>query len=146
MPSDEPEVPKRKFAFKPREIEIVNPPVGAPGSEGSINVHDLFRKAAAGSTAKPSKSAETEVHQILRENLARENAAGLNDLPDRPPRRSRRKRDYWISMAAVNAIFLPVALGSMGTGNVIVFVYSVAGFAMSNAALAWIFWMILDDY
>ena len=146
MPPEQPDPAGRESGLGPRKFEVVNPPATSSDAGGPIDVHDLFRQATAGGASKKAAPAENDVHRILRENLARENAAGLNELSDKPRRRSRRKRDYWVSMAAANLILIPLLVGAITARNPIVAVFSFAGIVILNVGLAWIFWSILDDY
>ena len=146
MNPEEADPPRRTYGFKPTRYEVVNNQGNTPGSAGPIDIHELHRQATPPVMSPRPVPSENEVHAILRENLAKANAAGLNDLNEKPHRISRRKRDYWISMAAVNLVFIPLIFAGFSSRNAIVFVSAIAGFAMLNAALAWVFWAILDDY
>src|SRR5688500_9204977 len=100
--SDEPDPPRKFYQLKPKEFEQVNPPVtGAPADSAPTGVQGHLQAAntrpgSAPAPAKPS-GALNDVQAILRDNLARANAAGLNDLAPKPKRRSRRNRDYWLT-------------------------------------------------
>jgi hypothetical protein len=86
-----------------------------------------------------------DVHEILRDNLARAQAAGLNDLTPTPTRRSRRRRDYWFLLITANLFFGLIAVRS-GPGAPIVFVSALAGMAIVSSALTWVMWFVMDDY
>jgi hypothetical protein len=49
-------------------------------------------------------------------------------------------------VVAVNVVFVPLIIAGALGRNPMLFVSAIAGFAMMNAALAWVFWAILDDY
>jgi predicted phage tail protein len=85
-----------------------------------------------------------DVHQVLRDNLARENAAGMNAVKPVPPRRSRRKRDYWLVLIFGNlAIAATVHLAG---GNVVTVVYGFSGIILLSSGLTWVMWFVMDDY
>lgn len=162
MPQDDADPPRKFYGFKAPEFDRLNPPPVAPppastdvspdpgipaASAAPIDVKEIFRQASARDPeplTREHRVEQTEVHGILRENLERANAAGLNrvDVSKRP---SRRKRDYWTLLILGNAIFITVALLS-GPGNPIMFVYAIAGIGAFSAGLTWIMWHIMDDY
>ena len=93
---DDPEPPRKTYGFKAREFERVNSPGGPP-----IDVRQLVRDAVGpdpGTTSprQPAKP-ENEVHTMLQENLARANAAGLNEVV---PVRRRSRRDAYLRQSA----------------------------------------------
>jgi len=147
--------PRKHYKFKAAEFENVNgvrrdtPPNEAqppsdpgivPTEKVRIDVRDLARAAASPAAIAGSRPAPqpNEVHAILRENLDRANAAGLNDVDLTPKPPSRRKRDYWISCAIGNSL-LAVAL-------VISPIFAGAGLIIFNVGLTWIMWFVMDDY
>ena len=94
-------------------------------------------------TATPTP-APTDVYQVLGDNLARENAAGLNAVQPVPPRRSRRKRDFWLMLVLGN---LTIAATVFFTrGNTIAVLLGLAGVIVLTVALTWVMWFVLDDY
>ncbi len=154
---DEPDPPRKIYGFKPREFERANPtPAGSPAAdvpppapdpgitaagEGKIDVNDLIRSGAGagrqlGSNAVANRA--NDVHAMLRENLARANAAGLNALAPQPKRKSKRKRDYFLLLAAGNML--------LTLGFVLQPIFAGAGFVLFNIGLAWIMWFVMDDY
>lgn len=161
--SDDSDPPRKYYDFKPREFERENP---SPRSEPSppevrcppaspadpsrpIDVHELHRQAAVPGPVLSRKrpgGGPNDVQTILRENLARENAAGLNKLPYRPPRKSRRRRDYWMLMIATWVVFGYLAVTALASSNAILFVYSVAAIGLISAATTWVMWFVMDDY
>lgn len=151
---DEPDPPRKVYGFKPREFDRANttpsaapadtpPPAPDPGiasATGPISVHDLIRAGAGngrqlGSNAVVNRP--NEIHDILRDNLKKDIAAGHYDLGvlDDSKRR-RRIRNYWIAMAAVN---LPLGAFAfwIGHGAAIPFVCAIAGMAMFSSKLTW---------
>lgn len=151
---DEPDAPRKFYKFKAAEFERVNdvkrdepfyetqpePDPGiVPTDKARIDVRDLARAAQvtpAGPTPPPPRT--NEVHTLLRNNVARANATGLNDLAEKPRRPSRRKRDYAIAMILGNAVLL--------VGTAIMPIFGVAGLIIYNLGLTWIMWFIMDDY
>ena len=159
---DEPDPPRKFYDFKPREFEAANEPPRNPAPTGKsqpapdpgvIRVHDdridvreLARIAtgdrpALGTNAVVNRP--NEVHAILRDNLARANAAGLNEVSLRQ-RRSRRLRDYLIVVTVFNVPLGAFAWFSRGDPFVLVFL--LAGFVFFNIRFAWNVWAIMDDY
>ena len=151
---DEPDPPRKHYQLKPREFQRVNDHPGhtAPDSDPAvrperIDVRDHLDTANA--TTPPVRAtravnAETEVHALLRDNLDRANAAGLNDLTPQLRRRSRRKRDYWLLLFTVNAFFAFAAFGPYA--NPMTQFYGFAGFIMFTLGLTWVMWFVMDDY
>jgi hypothetical protein len=152
--SDEPDPPRKVYGFKPREFERANParpeaPSGdapapdpgiAPAGDEKINVHDLIRAGAGGGSQlghNQVANRANDVHEILKDNLQRDVAAGRYDLGvlDDSKRR-RRIRNYCIGMAVVN-IPLGVFAYKIGHGAAIPFVCAIAGMAMGTSYLTW---------
>ncbi len=158
MPEDS-DPPRKFYDLKPREFEVVNalprqpgerPPASAVAGARpeAIDVNDLIRSAnsaGAGLAPKAVPAAGNDVHAILRDNLARANAAGLNELAPKPRRASRRKRHYWALMLIVNAGLLTLTLAS-GPKYPFTFVYGIAGLVIFNLGLWWVMWQIMEDY
>ena len=158
---DAPSDPPRKFYdFKDREFERANPP-RPPASDSTapqertvdpekpVDVRELHRIAATpGPVLNPRGKIkrENEVHGILRDNLARENAAGLNHLSPKPPKKSRRRRDYFLLMALNLLVFGSLAVMALRVRNMILFIYSIAALGMITAAGTWVIWFVMDDY
>lgn len=152
--SDVPDPPRKFYSLKPREFEAVNSPPArsaeAPSPDvpsaplAPLNAQQLAQLATPkGKLLSPSAApaAENEVHAILRENLAKANAAGLNDLAPKPRRKSRRKRDYWLTLVAGNLFFV---LMTLWRPHVIIF--AGAGVIMLTLGLTWVMWFVMDDY
>lgn len=152
---DAPDPPRKFYKFKPVDFENLNgvrsdsslhdsQPLPDPGIIASekvrIDVRDLARAAkipiASSAPAAPNRT--NAVHAVLQANLAKANAAGLNDVDLTPKRPSRRKRDYWLALALGNAL-LAVAI-------VIQPIYGAAGVILYNLGLTWIMWFVMEDY
>lgn len=163
---DEVDPPRKFYGLKPKEFERVNPnrpgdaaPVFHPATPAAgtptpspdqpIDIHALHQQAAVPGPIlnAGSKTPDlNDVHAVLRENLARENAAGLNKLSDLPPRKSRRARDYWLLMIVCNLTLGLLAANGLRTGNAVLFVYCMAGIGLLSAALTWVMWFVMDNY
>lgn len=158
--SDEPDPPRKFYGFKPREFERVNAPApqaqpsaspaktaGAPSPAGPLTVQDLLHHANSpqhGPGAGPPAPSKNDVQVILRDNLARANAAGMHHVNPLPPRPSRRRRDYVTLLVFGNTIF---GIGMLvGHDNPMVFVYSLSGAALFNVGVTWIIWVLMDRY
>ena len=118
LPSDDP--PPVKHTLTTAKFEAVNAPTAIP------------------------TPAPTDVYQVLQDNLARENAVGLNVVKPVPPRRSRRKRDFWLVLIGGNlAIMASVGFTSI---NVMTVICGFAGVILLSSGLTWIMWFVMDDY
>jgi hypothetical protein len=169
--SDPSDPPRKFYDLKPREFERVNAPRPPPPEEtaaspapadvprvdrGPIDVKELFRQAQMGGPVLSSEAKRkvdpNDVHAILQDNLARANAAGLNDVSLRPKRPSKRKRDYWIMMTAVSVVFGPIAVATGvqvaagNRGSAMIFGCSLAALILIQITLWWVMWHIVDDY
>ena len=156
MPDDA-EPPRKFYGFKPRDFERANaprpeaPPAAAPAPDpgvvpaapGKIDVRQLIRTGTGdgpqlGNNAVVNRA--NEVHDILRANLARDQAAGHYDLGvlDDSKRR-RRIRNYWLAVAAINGPLGAFALwiGHANQGTVIPWVSSIAAMALITSVLTW---------
>ncbi len=159
---DDSDPPRKFYAFKPTEFERANEaprdsipavdsqpapdPGVTPAHRGRIDVRELARIALGGRPALGHNAVANrpnEVHGILRDNLARDNAAGLYNVSLRQ-RRSRRLRDYLIVVAVLNAPIGVVAW--LSRGEQIVLVLLLSGFVFFNLRFAWHVWAIMDDY
>ncbi len=162
--ADEPDPPRKFYNLKPREFERVNDVMPLPVDRairdtsntapplptGAIDVHTLAKQAQApGDRPMLKKDRDAtgpanEIHGMLRENLARANATGANDLGPAPKRKNRRTRDYFLVLIPVNALFAFFAFGPMS--NPVTFVYGVAGIAFFTVALTWVMFGIMNKY
>jgi hypothetical protein len=119
LPSDD-DPPPIKHTLTTARFEAINAPSTAPAP------------------------APTDVYQVLRDNLARENAAEMNAVKPVPKRRSRRKRDFWLMLVLGN---LTIAATVYFTrGNTIAVLIGLAGVLCLSVALTWVMWFVLDDY
>lgn len=116
------------------------PESAAPPVPGRIEVRDLNRIATAGQPAltKNRPREETEIHATLRDNHARADAAGLNEVTPRERRPSRRKRDYLAALLLGNAALI--------VGTMLNPVFGAAGLIIYNVGVTWIMWFVMDDY
>ena len=153
---DDPDPPRKFYGFKPTKFEQVNsprppapdetpaaspPPAPDAVRDTPIDIRELVRQGAqSGPVLKGNAPAnrDNEVHAILRDNLARANAAGLNEVAPPAPRKSRRKRDYLLSLLIGNVLLI--------VGTTINPVFGVAGLILFNVGITWIMWVVMDDY
>ena len=119
LPSDD-DPPPVKHTLTTAKFEAVNAPIAAP------------------------TPAPTDVYQVLQDNLAHENAAGMNVVKPVPPRRSRRKRDFWLVMIGGNLAIM-ASVGATNI-NVMTVIYGFAGVILLSSGLTWIMWFVMDDY
>jgi hypothetical protein len=153
MPADA-DPPRKFYGFKPREFERANPPrpagsapdspapapAATPPPEQKIDVRELIRTGAGAGPQLGSNQAvnrANEVHDLLRANLARDQAAGHYDLGvlDDSKRR-RRIRNYWIAVVAINAPLGAFAWW-IGHANALPFVCAIAAMALLTSRLTW---------
>jgi hypothetical protein len=157
---DESDPPRKFYDLKPKEFERVNETPAAaapdlradpgilPAKRERIDARDLARQGTGkgqlldGTNAAANRP--NQIHVVLQENLAKANAAGLNDLAPMVKRPSRRKRDFWLVLVPVNAFFAFAAFGPFA--NPVSFVYGVGGMAFFSAALTWVMFGVMDDY
>ncbi|HUR56170.1 MAG TPA: hypothetical protein VM029_00565, partial [Opitutaceae bacterium] len=190
--ADDADPPRKFYELKPREFDRVNPPVAAermvqpvalPGSAPDpsvpIDVRDLIRQGAGqgkilrtsaqAASASSAANAENDVHAILQENLARANAAGLNEVapPTRPYRR--RKRDYLLLLFLGNAFIAGLYSLEMLFGfqvqcmaaqmpnefwnlvryalaNPATYAMGLVGMVFFTLCLTWLMYGVLDNY
>ncbi|MBW8782605.1 MAG: DUF4339 domain-containing protein [Verrucomicrobia bacterium] len=93
-------------------------------------------------TTTPTQA--TSVHEMLRSNLARQEAAAGELLKPLPPRSNRRKQDFWILFGALN-----LAVGLLAFRlpmNPMVFVSIIALFTLGNISLVWVMFFVMDRY
>lgn len=159
--ADDPDPPRKFYQLKPKEFERVNesprspdsvPTAADPGiapaaSQQRIDVRDLARQAARGAPLlghNAPQNRANEVHAILQDNLQHANAAGLNELAPKPKRRSKRLRDYWVTLIALNGFFLFWIFGPLANG--ITIVYGSAGIILFSIGFTWVMFFVVDDY
>lgn len=147
---DEPDPPPKKYGFKARSFEAVNPPAGTPAPGEKIDVRDLFHAATVARTkgatpspkppATPPTPADNNIHALLRDNVAHEVP---KDLPP-PVRLTRRRYDYILCLLGGNAaIAATVFITGLNPATVL---FGAAGALMFIIVLTWIMWFVMDDY
>lgn len=144
---DEPDPPRKFYQLKPKEFEAVNPPSNLPPVDSTPTTVRGHLRAANDGPLPPRSlpvPTENEVHALLRENHARANAAGVNDIAPHAPRRSRRKRDYWLLLLPMNAFFGFMAFGPYR--NPMTLAYGIGGMIVFTLGLTWVMWFVMDDY
>ena len=142
---DEPEPPRKIYQFKDKEFERVNKSLGVSSADSAdpndvpIDIQDLYRSANASPVVKSdSVPVENEIHDILRENLAWDKAAGLHDIEFKPRRKSKRTKDYLMLVIGGNLL--------LTGGFFIMPVFAGAGFVLYNVCLIWVMWVVMGDY
>src|SRR5262249_35697089 len=134
--SDDQDPPRKFYQLKPREFEVVNTPASTPPDGNlptNVRAHFLAAKGEMPKRPAPLPVQRNDVHAILSENLARDNAAGLNELAPKPKRPSRRNRDFWLLAIPLNGFFAFAAFGPYR--NPVTFVYGIAGMAITTVSL-----------
>jgi len=151
--ADELDPPRKYYQLKPREFESVNDPLsstdapGRPPETKKIEVRDLCAQACTpGPVLNTAQkvSEKNQIHVILHENLARANAAGLNNVTPKPKRRSRRTRDFFLVLVPLDAFFGYAAFGPHS--NVGLMAYGVGGMIIATLGLTWVMFFVMDDY
>jgi hypothetical protein len=141
----DPENPRREFRFKPPEFEPDNRPAELHGSNAPIDVSQHYRLASRPAPAPGTAvKAENEVHAILRANVARAEAKGLNQVVPGRRRPSRRKRDYWTMLAGGNLLVGGVMLAAHN--SIPMLVLGLSGAVLFSVGLTWMMWFVMDDY
>ncbi len=163
---DESDPPRKFYDFKHREFERANksahppepPPIPLPlpasappihPPEVPIDIQQLYQQASVPGPVLSTgqRSADpNDVHAILRDNLERANALGMNQVAPPAPRKSKRARDYWRLVIGINIILGFLAVRALTTGNIILLVYSIGGMGLITAGLTWIMWVVMDRY
>lgn len=141
--------PPKKYTFKARAFESVNPPAGAITGEAKIDVQDLFNAAAAPHRFPEAKVSPppvapvptaNDVKAMLRNNLAHE---ASKVLPP-PVKLTRRRNDYILCLLGGNALI--VGLVFLIGFNLATVLFGAAGVLMYSLMLTWIMWFIMEPY
>lgn len=82
-----------------------------------------------------------DVADTLKQNFARQKR---EEHPlDLSKPHSRRKRDYWIVLCAVNVLLI----GSMVVfPGVVTSLFAISGMILFTTGFSWVMWFVLDDY
>lgn len=141
-----PEPPRKLYGLKAKEFEAVNAPTGQAGPSAA---HDVFA--------------------IRREVEAAEQAAGLHELEDKGPKRSRRKRDFRLIVGGlfvvIYAFLGAAAWGAVATQTLAaqmpdqfwptlravlfgspILAWGFAGWCVLSFATWWLMFHVMDDY
>jgi len=146
---DESDPPRKHFRLKPRDFDVVNAPGShAPVDSGPTDVQGHLQAANTRPPARPPGPTPVapinDVQALLRDDAARVQATGINELAPLPRRRSRRTRDYWLLVLSLNAFFGLVAFGPYR--NPMTLTYGIAGMIIVTLGLTWVMWFVMDDY
>ena len=114
-----PAAPAPPPGFKEAEIERVNPPA-RPDDEGAVSVP-----------------------QMLRENRVAEVESGLADVKPKKKRRSRRNRDFILIVGTIDAALVAYIRVMQ---NPFSFIYGIAGITLVTSTVAWMMFVVNDDY
>ena len=121
--------PRKTYALKPKDFERVNAP-----------------RPEAGDPSEPAPLAN-DVFALQRDLRAREIASGLDELaPPARPVSTKRRRDYWLIMAGVNGVFVPLAIYGFRSGNAVLAIYALAGAILLSLGLTWVMWGVMSRY
>lgn len=146
---NEADPPPKKYTFKARTFESVNPPAGTTPEDGKIDVKDLFNAAAAPHTfAKspvppPNRApvpTANDVAAMLRDNVA-------HDVPKvlpPPVKLTRRRNDYFLCLVGGNALIVGLVF-LIGINLATVF-FGAAGILMYSITLTWVMWFVMERY
>ena len=159
---DDPTPPRKHYKFKTAEFARINevptdlslteaqpkPDPGiVPTAKVRIDVRDLVRASLVTPAAPPTPASTTrpnEVHAMLRNNLTRADAAGLNDISPAAQPRGRRKRDYILTLVVGNLVF--AVLAGLSGFNLVGTLFALGGMVLFSCAATWIMWFVVDDY
>lgn len=131
MDPDDP--PRKHYAMKAREFERVNAP--RPDTP-------LAPPAAAGSRAKATDP--NDVYALLQQNRAIEQQTGHDEIELRPPRKSKRKRDFWVILVGGNLFIIGSVL--LTNINVVTVMFGLGGMVILSVSLSWVMWFVMSDY
>lgn len=143
MPEEQ-DPPRKFYELKEPEFESVN---ARSDHLPTIDVREHFKSSSLSGVPVPKPAPETnDVHAMLQQNVARATNAGLNELAEKPPRRSRRARDYWFLMISGNALLILLFVGAVASRNAFLMAFSAGGIGLLSAGLTWVMWFVMDDY
>lgn len=164
--SDDPIDPPRKFyGLKPRTFDAVNDPAQLPltgdtrptapdpGMAAAADIKPITVQALnlAATGEQPALGANgpvnraNEVHDMLDLNRRRARESGAFELRPLPPRRSRRKRDFWLMVIVAN-LFCVGFTAAVSRFSPLVMLCGFGCGCFFTAALSWIMWVVMDDY
>lgn len=85
-----------------------------------------------------------DVHEMLRLNLEHEKSVGLHELKPLPPRRFRRRRDYWLPLRWQSRPRSRRRLVRPRCRHAVRLRHRYMG--IFTAATIWIMWFVMGDY
>jgi hypothetical protein len=130
MESDDP--PRKNYEMKEREFVRVNAPAGSA------------RGPAVAPGVRPEQVDPNDIHSMLLQNRAIERRHGKDAVADNEPKKSRRKREFWLLLVGGNlAVVASVTYGSI---NPVSLIFGLAGLILFSIGLTWIMWFVMDDY
>ncbi len=125
-----------------------DPGVASAGDTHPITVQSLSLAAAGEQPAlgvNGPVNRANDVHDILELNRRFAKESGAFELKPLPPRRSRRKRDFWLMVILVN-LFCVGFTAAVSRFSPVVMLYGFGCGCFFTAALSWIMWVVMDDY
>lgn len=83
-----------------------------------------------------------DVFDILREN--QQASVPTEKPPSLERQKSRRARDYWLTLVAGNAAI--ATLVAVMHKNLVVLVFGLSGAVVFSIGLTWVMWVVMDDH
>jgi hypothetical protein len=105
--------------FKPKEIAVTDLPAH-PGDEEAIHVAE-----------------------ILSENRVAEEQSGWGRLKGRMRRKSKRNRDFLLTVGSIDLALVAMMVWAPGPTTII---FGLSGIVMVTTLMAWMMFMVMDDY
>jgi hypothetical protein len=145
---DEPDPPRKTYGFKPREFKRDNVPAAEAGAMPTAR--ELAKVATEGVPPQkterrgPKTDDPNDVYATLQLNRAAEQGSGGDELKTAPKFNYRRKRDYWLLLLPIEAVFGTVAL--LARHNLGILFGALAAMALTFVILTWIMWLLMDRY
>jgi hypothetical protein len=127
------------------------PDAWAPLRDSQVLCEELFPprpqySLGARTVEKVNTAAETHsapsIHEMLRDNLARQRTAEGELLKPMPPRSNRRRNDYLLIAGLINGLVVINLLMGRPWHDP----FLLGFFAMANISLAWVLFVVMDRY
>lgn len=145
MEPDDP--PRKNYDFKERAFQRDNPLSSeVPPMPTAAELARMAGHAPTQPRLQREAKADdpNDVLAVLEQNRAVERKHGQDELEFKVPRKSRRKRDFWLMMVFGNlSIVGSVAVARF---NPISLIFGLAGVVVLSLSLTWIMWFIMDEY
>ncbi len=142
---DEADPPRKNYDFKERAFKRDNVPASdappVPTAKELAMMAGPVTRSSQGGAAKADDP--NDVYAVLQQNRAAAKKHGLNEV-EILQIKSRRKREYWLLLLAIEAGLAVVAV--VGRGNPFVLACSVAAMGFIALGLTWIMWQVMNKY